>query len=62
MYQKAKAIVALPGVNRKTSNAKAKTVLGWQPQTNEDAILATLKSLVQYNSLQQLDQDLSFLD
>lgn len=48
---RAKAIAPLLGVNRKASNAKAKTILGWQPRTNEEAILATVKSLIQYNSL-----------
>lgn len=47
--QKAKAIAPLLGVNRKASNSKAKNMLGWQPRSNEEAILATIKSLAQYN-------------
>lgn len=36
-------------VNRNVSNAKAKELLGWTPMaTNEQAILASLESLIQY--------------
>jgi len=49
--KKAKAIVPLLGVYRNASNQKAKTQLGWQPRSNEDAVLATAKSLLMYKNL-----------
>ncbi|MEQ9440275.1 MAG: aldehyde reductase [Cyclobacteriaceae bacterium] len=45
----AKAIVPLLGINRNASNQKARSVLGWQPRTNEEAVLATVESLVRFN-------------
>ncbi|MBK1895597.1 SDR family oxidoreductase [Chryseobacterium paridis] len=48
---KAKAIAPLLGVNRKASNAKAKRILEWKPRTNQEAILATVSSLIKYNAL-----------
>jgi len=49
--KKAKGIVPLLGVYRNASNQKAKTQLGWQPRSNEDAVLATAKSLLKYKNL-----------
>ncbi|PIF46641.1 nucleoside-diphosphate-sugar epimerase [Chryseobacterium sp. 52] len=49
--KRAKAIVPLIGVNRKASNEKAKRLLGWQPRTNEQAIIATVESLLKYNQI-----------
>ncbi len=49
--KKAKAIVPLIGINRKASNEKAKRVLGWQARTKEEAILATVESLVKFNQI-----------
>ena len=49
--KKAKAIVPLLGIYRNASNQKAKNQLGWQPRSNEDAILATAKSLLKYKNL-----------
>jgi nucleoside-diphosphate-sugar epimerase len=49
--KKAKGIVPLLGVYRNASNQKAKTQLGWQPRSNEDAILATAESLVHYKNV-----------
>lgn len=49
--KKAKAIAPLIGVNRKASNEKAKRILGWQPRTNEEAIIATVESLVKFNQI-----------
>jgi len=46
---KAKAIAPLLGINRKASNAKAKSVLEWQPRPHNEAILATVSSLMKYN-------------
>ena len=45
----AKAIVPLLGRVRNSSNEKAKTMLGWSPRTNEEAVLATAESLYRYN-------------
>jgi nucleoside-diphosphate-sugar epimerase len=39
-------IVPQLGRVKETSNEKAKTVLGWKPRSNEEAILATARSLV----------------
>ena len=45
----AKNIVPQLGRNKNASNEKAKSVLGWQPRTNEEAILATAESLFKFN-------------
>lgn len=34
------------GIQARASNAKARSVLGWQPRSNEDAILASAESLI----------------
>lgn len=34
------------GTNKKTSNAKARGLLGWKPRSSEEALLATAESLV----------------
>ena len=48
----AKQAVLLLSINRHVSNAKAKRVLGWTPiATNEDAVLASLKSMIDYKIL-----------
>ncbi len=47
----AKAILPLVGINRNASNEKAKTWLDWQPRSNEDAILATVESIVKYKHI-----------
>jgi nucleoside-diphosphate-sugar epimerase len=44
----AKSIVPLLGRYRHASNEKAKRLLGWQPRSNEEAILATANSLIQF--------------
>jgi nucleoside-diphosphate-sugar epimerase len=49
--KKAKGIVPLLGVYRNASNQKARTQLGWQPRSNEEAILATAESLVHYKNV-----------
>ncbi|AUD06077.1 SDR family oxidoreductase [Spirosoma pollinicola] len=44
----AKQSVALLAINRNVSNAKARNVLGWTPRaTQEDAILASMDSIIQ---------------
>jgi dihydroflavonol-4-reductase len=40
-----RAIILELGVTKQASNDKAKTVLGWRPRSNDDAILATAESL-----------------
>lgn len=44
---------ALPelGRRKRPSNAKARSLLGWQPRTSEEAILATAESLMHLNLL-----------
>ena len=49
--KKAKAIVPLLGVYRNATNKKANEQLGWHPRSNEEAVLATAKSLLKYKNL-----------
>ncbi len=49
--KQAKAILPLVGIYRNASNEKAKKMLGWQPRSNKEAILATIESLVKYNKI-----------
>jgi dihydroflavonol-4-reductase len=44
----ARAIAPMLGVDRNASNEKARFVLGWQPRSNEEAILAAAESLVKF--------------
>ncbi|HVU58820.1 MAG TPA: aldehyde reductase [Puia sp.] len=46
--KQAKAIVPLVGVYRNASNEKAKNLLGWQPRSNETALLATVESMIKW--------------
>jgi nucleoside-diphosphate-sugar epimerase len=46
-----RANVGSLGKFRRMSNAKARQVLGWQPRSNEDTILATAESLVRLGLL-----------
>jgi dihydroflavonol-4-reductase len=43
-------VVPQLGIVRRSSNAKAKRVLGWSPRSNEDAIAATGESLLRLKS------------
>lgn len=45
----AKNLVPQLGRYKNASNQKAKTILGWDPRSNEEAILASAKSLLQNN-------------
>ncbi|WP_435357877.1 SDR family oxidoreductase [Emticicia sp. SJ17W-69] len=48
--EKAKEGYLLLRMNRKVSNKKAKNMLGWKPMsTQEDAILASLESIIKFN-------------
>lgn len=47
----ARAIAPMLGINRNASNEKARTVLGWQPRTNEEAVLASVKSMLDFGAL-----------
>lgn len=47
-HPEAKAILPMVGIYREASNAKAQTMLGWQPRSNQEAILAAAESLVTY--------------
>lgn len=49
--KQAKAILPMVGIYRNTTNEKAKIILGWQPRTNEEAILATVDSLIKFGHL-----------
>lgn len=42
-------IIPLLGMAKSASNEKARRLLGWQPGSNEEAILATANSLIQLN-------------
>lgn len=44
----AKSIATMLSRYRDASNEKAKQVLGWQPRSNEEAIMATVESLVKF--------------
>lgn len=48
---KAKAIAQMLGVNRNASNEKAKTILGWQPRSNTEAVLAAVDSMVKFKNI-----------
>ena len=47
----AKGITTMLSRYREASNEKAKQVLGWQPRSNEEAIIATAESLVKFGSI-----------
>lgn len=47
----AKSVVPQLGRYRSASNAKAKSVLGWSPRSNEEALLATAESLIAIGAL-----------
>ncbi|MFT4154862.1 SDR family oxidoreductase [Parafilimonas sp.] len=48
---KAKALASMLGVNRKASNDKAKTILGWKPRPKEQAIAASAESLNKFGNI-----------
>ena len=41
-----RAVVPMLGRIRHSSSAKARSVLGWRPRSNDEAILATAESLI----------------
>ncbi|GAB4016149.1 SDR family oxidoreductase [Spirosoma koreense] len=47
----ARNVVPLLGRYRTASNEKARTLLGWKPRSNEEALLATANSLIQFGFL-----------
>lgn len=47
----ARNIVPMLSRYREASNNKAKLFLGWQPRSNEEAILASIDSLMKFNAL-----------
>lgn len=47
----ARNLVPMLGRYRTTSNEKAKRLLGWKPRSNEEALLATANSLIQFGQL-----------
>ncbi|WP_177181064.1 hypothetical protein [Parapedobacter koreensis] len=52
MFNKqAKAILPLVGIYRNASNEKAVKLLGWNPRSNEEAILTTVESMVKWGAI-----------
>jgi len=49
--RRAKEVVPLLGRYREASNAKAREILGWQPRSNEETLLATAKSLIKFGDI-----------
>jgi nucleoside-diphosphate-sugar epimerase len=49
--KQARAILPLVSIYREASNKKAKQLLGWQPRSNEEAILATADSMVKWGAV-----------
>ncbi|AYB35075.1 SDR family oxidoreductase [Chryseolinea soli] len=47
----AKSIVPMLSRYRNASNEKARQVLGWQPRSNEEAIIASAESLVRFGAI-----------
>jgi nucleoside-diphosphate-sugar epimerase len=47
----AKAILPMVGIYRNASNEKARKILGWNPRSNEEAVLATAESLVHFGAV-----------
>jgi dihydroflavonol-4-reductase len=47
----AKSLAPMLSRYREASNEKAKTLLGWQPRSNEEAILATADSLIKFGEI-----------
>ncbi|QMW03299.1 SDR family oxidoreductase [Spirosoma foliorum] len=47
----ARNLVPMLGRYRTTSNEKAKRLLGWNPRSNEEALMATATSLIQFKQL-----------
>ena len=41
-----RAVVPMLGKVRRSTSAKAMSVLGWQPRSNQEAILSTAESLI----------------
>ncbi len=52
----AKSLVPMLSRYRNASNEKAKRLLGWSPRTNEEAILATANSLLQFGAIKVASQ------
>jgi len=48
---KAKTIAPMLGINRNADNEKARKILGWQPKSNEEAILAAAESLIKFGNI-----------
>lgn len=47
----AKALAPMLRVNRNASNEKAGKILGWKPRSNEEAILATVESMIKFENI-----------
>ncbi|MGC4103451.1 SDR family oxidoreductase [Ferruginibacter sp.] len=53
---KARALAPMLGINRNASNEKAKTMLGWQPRSKEEAVLAAAKSIIKYGTVKTVQR------
>ena len=49
--KKAKVLVPMLSRYRDASNKKATTMLGWQPRSNEEALMATAQSMIEFGNL-----------
>ncbi|TDQ10216.1 SDR family oxidoreductase [Pedobacter metabolipauper] len=49
--KQAKSLLPLSGIYRNASNEKAIRILGWKPRSNEDAIIATVESMIKWGTL-----------
>lgn len=49
--KQAKSILPLVGIYRNASNEKARSMLGWLPRSNEEAVLAAAESLVDFGHI-----------
>ena len=52
---RARAIAPMLGINRNASNEKARRILGWQPRSNEEAILASVESLAEFHPIPNIE-------
>jgi dihydroflavonol-4-reductase len=51
--QSLKMLVTLLGVYMQASGEKARTILGWSPRTNEEAIIATAESMLRFGLIKK---------
>jgi len=49
--KQAKSLLPLAGIYRNASNEKAIKMLGWEPRSNEEAIVASVESMIKWGTL-----------